>query len=188
MNKHLAAFLVSGALIAPTFAADTYTIDPEFSVPNFEVVRVGFSTQYGRFNKAEGKVTLDLAARMGGVDFTIYTGSIDMGSAAWTSHLSDEGLFNVKVFPTMNFKSDKLIFDHGKVVAAEGQFTMLGVAKPLKLAVSNFHCGINPANKKQMCSCNVAATLKRSDFGLGKYIPAVSDEVKVSVPVEAYRN
>jgi polyisoprenoid-binding protein YceI len=30
--------------------------------------------------------------------------------------------------------------------------------------------------------------VRRSDFGLGKYIPAVSDEVKVSVPIEAYKN
>jgi polyisoprenoid-binding protein YceI len=179
---------MSGALIVPAFAADSYTIDPEFSIPNFEVNRVGFSTQYGRFNKAEGSLTLDLAAKTGSVDFTVYTGSIDMGSAAWTSHLSDEGLFNVKVFPTMNFKSNKLVFDHGKVVVADGQFTMLGVTKPLKLAVNNFHCGANPTNKRQMCSGNVSATVRRSDFGLGKYIPAVSDEVKVSVPIEAYKN
>jgi polyisoprenoid-binding protein YceI len=184
----LPILLASSVLNRPAFAADNYTIDPEFSIPNFEVTRVGFSTQYGRFNKAEGTLAIDLAAKTGSVDFTVYTGSIDMGSAAWTSHLSDEGLFNVKVFPTMNFKSNKLIFDHNKIVAAEGQFTMLGVTKPLKLAVSNFHCGANPTNKKQMCTGNVSATVRRSEFGLGKYIPAVSDEVKVSVPVEAYKN
>lgn len=187
MKRYL-LLLLSGGLVASASAADTYVIDPEFTIPNFEVARVGFSTQYGRFNKSEGKITLDMAARTGSVDFTIYSGSIDMGSAAWTSHLADEGLFNVKSFPTMNFKSDKLIFERGKVVAADGQFTMLGVTKPLRLTVSNFHCGVNPSNKKPMCAGDVSGLIKRSDFGLGKYVPAVSDEVKISVPVEAYRN
>ena len=163
------------------------TIDPEFCRAHFEIARVGFSSQSGRFNKTGGKITLDIPAKTGSVDFTIHTASIDMGAAAWTSHLSDEGLFNVKKFPSMNFKSDKLIFDGKKVVAAEGQFTMLGVTKPLKVVVSNFQCGISPIDKRQRCSGNISADLKRSDFGLTKYIPAVSDEVKISVPVDAYK-
>ena len=65
-----------------------------------------------------------------------------MGWGAWTKHLSDEGLFNVKKFPTMTFKSDKLIFDGNKVVAAEGQFTMIGVTKPLKVTVNGFSAAL----------------------------------------------
>jgi polyisoprenoid-binding protein YceI len=188
MKNSLAILSISSALIAPVLAADSYTIDPESSMPHFEIARVGFSTQFGRFDKADGKVTLDFSAKTGSVDFTIHTASIDMGSAAWTSHLSDPGLFNVKKFPTMTFKSDKLIFEGNKVVAAEGQFTMIGVTKPLKVAVDNFQCGISPANKKHVCSGNISATVKRSEFGLTKYIPAVGDEVKITVPVDAYKN
>lgn len=176
------------ALVTPARAADSYTTDSEFTVPIFEVTHLGFTTQHGRFNKTSGKVMLDFAAKTGSVDFTVYTESLDMGWGAWTKHLSDEGLFNVKKFPTMTFKSDKLIFDGNKVVAAEGQFTMIGVTKPLKVTVNGFQCGANPVNKKPMCAGDVTATLKRSDFGLTKYIPAVSDEVKISVPVEAYKN
>lgn len=176
------------ALVAPARAADSYTTDSEFTAPVFEVMHLGFTTQHGRFNKTSGKVMIDFAAKKGSVDFTIYTESLDMGWGAWTKHLSDEGLFNVKKFPTMTFKSDELIFDGNKVVAAEGHFTMIGVTKPLKVTVNGFQCGSNPVNKKPMCAGDVTATVKRSDFGLTKYIPAVSDEVKISVPVEAYKN
>ena len=86
------------------------------------------------------------------------------------------------------FESVELIFDGNKVVAAEGHFTMIGVTKPLRVTVNGFRCGSNPVNKKPMCAGDVTATVKRSDFGLTKYIPAVSDEVKISVPVEAYKN
>jgi polyisoprenoid-binding protein YceI len=188
MKKHIAAFAIISALVAPAYAADSYITDPEFSAPVFEITHLGFTTQHGLFKKTSGKAVIDFAAKTGSVDFTVFTNSLDMGWDAWTKHLSDEGLFNVKNFPTMTFKSEKLIFDADMVVAAEGQFTMLGVTKPLRVTVSDFKCGNNPVSKKQMCSGNVTATLKRSDFGLTKYIPVVSDEVKISVPVEAYKD
>ena len=34
---------------------------------------------------------------------------------------------------------------------------------------------------------DILATLKRSDFGMTKYIPSVGDEVRLSIAVEAYR-
>lgn len=188
MNNRLALAIVLGAIVGPAFAADTYIIDPAHAPAQFDIARMGFSSQRGSFKKTNGKVTLDLVNRTGSVDFTVLTGSIDMGSPAWTSHLSDEGLFNVKKFPTMHFKSEKLIFEGETVVAAQGQFTMLGVTKPLTVKVSGFQCGISPIDKRRLCSGNILASLKRSDFGLTKYIPVVSDEVVITVPVDAYKS
>lgn len=188
MNKYFVACGLAMTLAMPAFAADTYTIDPEYTIPAFEVEHLGFTTQRGRFDKTEGQVVLDFAAKKGIVEFTVYTNTLDMGSRAWTIHVSSAGLFNVEQFPTMTFKSDKLIFEGNKVVAAEGQFTLLGVTKPIKLMVNRFNCATNPLNKKPMCAADITATLKRSEFGMVKYIPAVSDEIKITVPVEAYKN
>ncbi|WPC67886.1 YceI family protein [Rhodoferax ferrireducens] len=188
MKRYLVISIVLGTVVTSTLAADTYTIDPAYSPANFDIARVGFSSQRGTFKKTHGKVILDFAAKTGSVDFTIQSASIDMGSAAWTSHLSDPGLFNVKKFPTMNFKSEKLVFDGEKVVAADGLFTMLGVTKPLRVTVKDFQCGNSSVDKRSLCSGNITAKLKRSDFGLTKYIPVVSDEVSISVPVDAYKN
>jgi polyisoprenoid-binding protein YceI len=188
MKKYLVLSVLASSLIGGAFAADNYTIDPAFSLAHFDIMRLGFSSQRGSFNKTSGKVQLDFRAKTGSVDFTIDTRSINMGSAAWTSHLADEGLFNVKKFPTMHFKSDKLFFEGDKVVAAQGNFTMLGVTQPLKVSVSNFHCGVSPVNKRQMCAGNISADLLRSTFGLSKYIPAVSDEVSIYVSIDAYKD
>lgn len=188
MQKTLAALAISAVLAAPAFAADSYTIDPNHTFPVFEVGHFGFSTQRGRFNRSSGKITLDLAAKKGGVDLTIDTTSLDMGFDTWDKHLSADGFFNTEKFPTMHFKSDKLVFEGGKVVAAEGSFTLLGVTKPLKLTVNNFRCAPNPFTKKEMCGADVTASFKRSDFGMVKYLPAVGDEVKISSPVEALKD
>ncbi|OGT00974.1 MAG: hypothetical protein A3F73_02550 [Gallionellales bacterium RIFCSPLOWO2_12_FULL_59_22] len=187
MNK-LLAILLTGLLVAPAWAADNYTIDPRHTWPVFEVNHMGFSTQRGRFNKSSGKIAIDPAAKKGSVELTIETASIDMGFEKWDEHMKSDEFFNAAQFPAMRFVSDKLIFDGDKVIAAEGSFTLLGVTKPLTLTVSNFRCAMHPMLKKPACGADIGATLKRSEFGMTKYVPMVSDEVKISSPVEAIKD
>jgi len=188
MKKTMLAAAIAGSLSLSALAADSYTIDPFHTFPVFEVNHLGYSVQHGRFNKTSGKITLDMAAMSGSVDLIIDTTSIDMGFPTWDEHMSADGFFNTAKFPTMTFKSNKLVFKDGKVVAAEGEFTLLGVSKPLTVSVNGFKCGEHPMNKKAMCGANISGTIKRSDFGMTKYVPAVSDEVQIHVPVEAYKN
>jgi polyisoprenoid-binding protein YceI len=182
------SLLVASLLATPVYAADNYTIDSRHTFPVFEVNHLGFSTQRGRFNQSSGKITLDIAAKKGSVDLTIDTASLDMGFDKWDEHMKAEGFFNVEFYPTMRFVSNKLVFEGDKVVAAEGSFTLLDVTRPMRLTVSNFHCAPHPMNKKPTCGADVTATLKRSEFGMTKYVPAVSDEVRISVPVEAAKD
>jgi len=169
-------------------AADNYTIDGNHTFPTFEVNHLGYSTQLGRFNKTSGQIVLDLAQKSGSVDLAIETASLDMGFPLWDEHMSADGFFNTAKFPKMTFKANKFIFKDDKIVAAEGQFTMLGVTKPLTVTVSDFICGNHPMLKKPMCGANISGTIKRSDYGMTKYVPAISDEVKIRIPVEAYKN
>lgn len=186
--KRCAAALLIGTLTVPAFAAENYTIDPKHTRPLFEINHLGFSTQHGRFGKTSGKITLDTGAKTGSVDISIDTASIDMGLADWDKHMKSDEFFNVEKFPTMTFKSDKLQFDGNKVVGAEGSLTLLGVTKPIKLAVSNFRCGPHPLLKKTACGADVTATIKRSEFGMTKLVPAIGDVVKLEIPVEALQD
>lgn len=188
MKKITIAIALAASVSLSAHAADSYTIDPTHTFPVFEVNHLGYSVQHGRFNKSSGNITLDMAAKKGSVELTIDTTSIDMGFPTWDEHMSAEGFFNTAKFPTMTFKSSKLIFMDDKVVAAEGEFTMLGVSKPLTVTVNGFKCGDHPMNKKPMCGANIGGTIKRSDFGMTKYVPAISDDIKIHVPVEAFKN
>lgn len=188
MQKVFVALILAAILGTPALAADSYTIDPGHSFPSFEINHLGFSTQRGRFDKNSGKISLDQAAKTGNVELTVDVASINMVIPALTKHLLSEDFFNAEKFKTMNFKSDKLVFEGDKLVAAEGSFTMLGVTKPLRLAVSNYRCGQHPMNKKTLCGADVTATLKRSEFGMTKYLPAIGDDVKINASVEAYQD
>jgi len=184
MNKIFALILAS-LLASPALAAEHYTVDPHHTWPMFEVNHLGYTTQRGRFNQSSGTVELDIAAKKGSIDLTIQTGSLDMGFDLWDQHIKAEGFFNAEVYPTLHFVSNKLQFEGDKVVAATGDFTMLGVTKPLTVTVSNFRCAPHPMNKKMTCGADISTSLKRSDFGMTKFVPAVSDEVKIMVPLEA---
>jgi len=188
MNKLIVAVALAASFTVSAHAADNYTIDPNHTFPVFEVSHLGYSVQHGRFDKTSGTIMLDMAAKKGSVDLKIETTSLDMGFPLWNEHLSADGFFNTAKFPTMTFKSNKLIFKDDKVVAAEGDFTMLGVTKPLTVKVNGFKCGENPMNKKAMCGANISGMIKRSEFGMTKYVPAISDEIEIHVPVEAYKN
>ena len=188
MKKFITAVVLATSVSVSAYAADTYSIDPNHTFPVFEVNHLGFSTQHVRFDKTSGTITLDMAAKKGSVDLKIETTSLDMGFPLWNEHMSADGFFNTAKFPTMTFKSTKLIFKDDKVVAAEGDFTMLGVTKPLTITVNDFKCGDHPMLKKPMCGANITGTIKRSDFGMSKYVPAISDEIKIHVPVEAYKS
>lgn len=187
MNK-LIPLLAASLFALPVNAADTYTIDPTHTWPMFEVSHLGFSTQRGRFDKSSGKVVLDSAARSGHIELVIDTASINMGFEEWNKHMKGPDFFSVVYFPTMTFSSDKIVFDGDNPVSATGTLTLLGETRPITLIISDFKCGTHPMLRKQMCGANVSATLKRSDYGMKRFIPAVGDEVKIYSPVEAYKD
>lgn len=173
---------------APAWAAgDTYVVDASHTYPQFEVNHLGFSLQRGRFDKVSGSVVLDRAAKTGSVDITIDTASINTGWAERDAHLKKAEFFDVEMFPTMQYKSRSFKFSGDKLVEVAGDLTLRGVTKPVNLSVSHFHCGQHPMNKKQVCGAEASATLKRSDFGMSAYVPAVGDEVKLSLQIEAVK-
>jgi polyisoprenoid-binding protein YceI len=180
---------LAAAMTGATGAADRYTLDPTHSVPHFEFLHLGATTQTGRFDKAGGTVVLDRRAHTGSVIYEVDTTSLNMGARTDAPDSPGFRLFEVAQFPRIIFRSTRLIFD-GKnaVIAAEGQLTLLGVTKPITVTVDHFKCSINPLNKKRMCAGDVTAEIMRSDFGMLEYIPGISDEVKVIVPIEAYKD
>lgn len=188
MEHTLAALAVSAAFALPAAAADSYTIDASHTYPGFEINHLGFSTMRGTFDATSGSVTLDPAAKDGSIEITIDTASIDTGHAKRDEHLKGEEFFNVARFPSMIYKAAKLRFKGDKLAGADGELTLLGVTRPVPLTVTSFNCGPHPMNKKQVCGANATATIKRSEFGMKTYVPAVGDEVRISIEVEAVKN
>jgi polyisoprenoid-binding protein YceI len=182
----LLAFLACAA--SAVQAAENYVFDTVHSTPTFEFKHLGLTTQIGHFDKVQGTVTLDRAARSGSVRFSIDAASLNMGFGTATSASPGFALLQVDKFSTIEYQSEQLFFDEQqRVVAAAGHLTLLGVSKPVTLWVSRFSCAISATFKVEMCAANITANLRRSEYGMRDYIPAISDEVKLTIPVEAYQ-
>lgn len=178
-----ASFIAKHAFAAP----ETYVIDNSHTFPRFEYTHLGFSNQVHRFNTTSGKVVIDRAAKTGSVDVLIDAKSVDTGSTVFNGHIQGEGFFDTANFPSITFKSDNLKFDGDKLTSVEGIMTMKGVSKPLTLTVTAFNCKAHPMTKKDACGANATGKLKRSEFNAGKYAPAVSDDVTLTLSIEAVK-
>lgn len=186
----LVLLLPLGAVAAP----ETYTLDPAHTTPNFTIQHLGMSTVYGHFERATGKVTIDRAAKTGSIEVKVPTTTISTGDAKRSDggrsrdeHLRTTDFFNVAEYPDMTFKSTKMNFAGDKVASIDGTLTLLGVSKPVTLTATSFNCGANPMSKKEMCGADLTTTIKRSDFGMKYALPAIGDEVKLMIAVEAYK-
>ena len=181
----LGATVLGAALVAaPAFAQEVYVLDAKHTTPIFEVTHLGFSQQRGLFGNTTGKVSIDRTAKKGTIEVSIATASLVMAPSLQNLVKSDEFL-NVEKFPTMTYKSADLVFDGDNLVGTNGDFTMLGVTKPVALKVTSFKCAPNPFNKRPMCGGEATATLKRTDFGMKAALGAASDEIRIVIPFEA---
>ncbi|WP_028497864.1 YceI family protein [Microvirgula aerodenitrificans] len=185
MKKLLIASALS-ALAASAFAAPvTYAIDPTHTYATYEVSHMGFSTQRGTFAKTDGKVVLDAKTRKGEVDITIDSSSLQTLNAKRDEHLKGPDFFNAEKFPSITFKSTSLQFSGDKLTAVKGNLTLLGVTKPVTLKVTRFHHGKHPMIGKDTYGADAETVIKRSEFGMNTYVPAISDDVKLVVSIEA---
>ncbi len=167
---------------------ESFTIDPAHTFPSFEVGHRGFSTQRGRFNQTSGKVVVDQQKKSGNVDIAIDANSIDTGVAPLDDVLRGMEFLNVEQYPTLSFHSTELKFDGDQLATVDGVFTMLGVSRPVTLTVTHYKCGVDPATSKYVCGVDAETSFKRSDYGMTKLVPFVSDDVKLRIQVEATRD
>ena len=195
MNKAVIGALALSFPLAVTATPESYTIDSTHSYAYFEVEHLGVSQQRGRFDRTSGKFSLDRAAKSGGVELNIETGSVSTGDNVKGSrprtlddHLKTADFFNVAEFPRMTFKSTGVKFAGDNPAEITGQLTLLGVTKPLTLKVERWVCKDNPMSKKPMCGGNATASLKRTDFGMKYGVPAIGDDVRLWVSIEGYKD
>ncbi|TPW18504.1 MAG: putative signal peptide protein [Halothiobacillaceae bacterium] len=171
----------------PLVMAESYTIDPLHTYPQFTIDHLGFSTMHGRFNSTSGTIDIDLVKKTGSVAVTIDATSIDTGMKKRDDHLRSPEFLNAVEFPQITYKSNKITFTSDTQATVEGDLTIMGTTKPVQLTVHRLKCGQNPMNKKATCGFDATAAIKRSDFGVTYGLPAIGDEMKLTFEVEAVK-
>jgi polyisoprenoid-binding protein YceI len=171
---------------APVFAA-TYTLDPGHTQVVFSWNHFGYSNPTAQFGKIEGTLEFDAAnPTKSSVKVTIPLASVNSNIEKLDEHLQTPDFFDSAKYPDAVFKSTKV----EKGVAANelkvtGDLTLHGVTKPVVLDVTVAKVGEHPMRKAQAAGFDATATIKRSDFGITKYVPMVSDDIKLRITSEA---
>lgn len=191
MKKKITIALLAVTPLFAVAAPENFTLDPYHTYPNFWVEHWGLSMLHGRFDRNAGKFSMDRATKVGSVELTIETASLNTGDnvkgnrpRARDEHLRSADFFNVAEFPTIVFKSTKTHFGGDLPTSVDGTLTLLGVSKPITLTFERFKCASNPFNKKDRCGGNAIGKFKRSDFGMKAAIPAVGDEITLNIEFE----
>ena len=186
--RKLIVLAVATLFSSVAFAApETYVIQNAHTFPRFEYNHLGFSNQVSRFDKTSGTIIIDRVAQTGSVDVVIDAKSVDTGYALFNEHIQGEDFFDTAKYPTITFKSKNLKFDGDKLTSVAGDLTIKGVTNPVTLTVTSFQCMPHPMLKKDACGANATTKIKRSEFNAGKHAPNVSDEVTLTIPVEAIK-
>lgn len=183
--------IATAALLALALAgsaqAATYTMDPAHTYPQFDIRHLDFSTLHGQFNQTRGTITMDREKGLGSVEATIDVNSLDTGNATRDKDLKSALFFDADKYPTMTYKSTKVLFEGKDKATVEGNLTLHGVTQPVTLHVTRIHCGISPILKKDVCGFDAVGELKRSEFGMKAYLPVIPDNVRLIINTDAIK-
>jgi len=184
--KHIALFAaLAAASVAAQAAQVTYTIDNSHTYPHFTYNHLGYSNQTHKFDKTSGTVVLDRAEKAGSAIVTIDAASVNTGYALFNEHLRGADFFDTEKYPTITFKSDKMAFRGDQPIYMVGDLTIKDVTRQVTLEITHFKCQPHPMLKVEACGANATTKVKRSEFNMGKNVPYVSDEVTLTLAIEA---
>jgi len=170
--------LVGGVAVA---APVKYDIDPNHTQIVFSWNHFGFSHPAGHFEKIEGDFQFDTVdPTKSSIAVTIPISSMHTGVAKLDEDLQSADFFNAAKFPTATFKSTRVqkVGAHGLKVS--GDLTIHGVTRPAVLDVTINKIGKQPMAGRAAAGFDAKTTIKRSDFGIAKYGPIVSDEIAIT--------
>jgi polyisoprenoid-binding protein YceI len=183
----LAVFLTYPAVIALA-GAEKYTVDPTHTYPSIEFSHMGISVWRGKFNKTSGSITVDRAAKTGTADIVIDTASIDFGLDAMNEKARSDDFFDVAKYPTATYKGT-LKFVGDKPKSVDGHITIMGVTRPVTLAINLFNCIPHPMLKKELCGADAEGEVNWSEYGMkmSKWGQGDAGKVRLRIQVEALK-
>ncbi|MDB4222871.1 YceI family protein [Granulosicoccus sp.] len=165
-----------------------YEVDPTHAYVNFQYNHLGLSNPTLGFDDFTVDLNLDNAdPTKSTVSVTVTTDSVLTGSDAFKKHLTGGGWFNTSEFPTITFESTSVEAAGDGMYKVAGNATVKGITKPLSLDVTINAAMNHPMNGKPVIGLDATGSLLRSDFGLGKNAPYISDEVALSISVEMFK-
>jgi polyisoprenoid-binding protein YceI len=155
----------------------------EFAIGDSRIFRTT-----GGFQTWQGNVQVnDADMPKSAVQVTVDTHSLKMMDRQQADMLKDSDFFDVDRFPQMTFRSEKVERTGAETLKIDGFLTLRGVTRPMTLNVTVSDRKPNAAPGAPYARVRAKGTIKRSDFGMTKYVDLVGDNVEISITTDAWR-
>lgn len=181
----LFAVALMAAAAAPASAAETYQVDTVHSYILFKIKHLDIGYSYGRFNGATGELTWDdVNATIAAVAMQVNAKDVDTDVEKRDEHLRSADFFNAEKFTTISFQSTKIQKLAADSFEITGDLTLLGQTRPVTVSARHTGAGQDPWGKFRR-GFETEFTIKRSDWGMDFMLEGLSDEVDLTVSIEA---
>jgi polyisoprenoid-binding protein YceI len=170
----------------PADAGETLAIDPTHSAVVFSWSHKGLSNPVARLEKINGRIMLDTGdLSKSSVQVVMPLAGLRTGVGPLDQRLKSDDFFAATRYPDIMFTSTKVVQGPMGTLAITGDLFVHGITKPVVLQAKINR--IEPASEAERGSAGFEAdtVLRRSDFGVDRYVPAISDDIHVHLTVEA---
>jgi polyisoprenoid-binding protein YceI len=179
------------ATAASPAAVTTWNVDPVHSTAEFRVKHMMIANVRGRFTGVTGTLTFNSAdVTQSRVEASVDIATIDTRDPQRDTHLKSPDFLDAEKFPTMTFRSSRVVRKSNGAIAVVGPLTIHGITKEVEFDVE----GPTPPVKDPWGNTRigVAATTKidRREFGLTFNAPLetggvlVGEEVHITLELE----
>ena len=178
-------------VVPPPIPAGSYVLDPHHASLNARIKHQGFSFYTLRFTGLDAHFDYDPAkADMTKLSVTVDARSIDTATGgdafgkAFDTELLGADWLDGQRYPTMTFTSTSLDIGDGHTGKVTGDLTLHGVTRPVTLDVVFNGAGKGVPAGETRAGFSATTTIKRSDFGVTKYVPLIGDQVQLVIEAE----
>jgi polyisoprenoid-binding protein YceI len=178
----IAPALAQVSIDADAIPAGTYVIDTKETLVRYATLHMGLTEFWGTFPGAKGTLTIDpKAPEAARLEVTVPVVGVETTNRELNGEFFSDEFFDAEKYKTMRFVSTRLTRTGPRTAKLAGDLTIHGVTKPAVLDVTFNGAGPNAFSKVLTLGFKAEGVVKRSDFGLGKYVPIVSDETTITI-------
>jgi len=182
----LTALLATLAAAPAVAAPEAFNLDASHSQVIFSYNHLGYSTTFGMFSGFEGEIMFDQEnPANSSVNVSMPTSSIFTGWEQRDGHFTSPDLLNAAAHDIVTFSSTAIEVTGEDTALITGDLTLNGITQSVVLDAKLNKIAPHPRAEKLWAGFDATTTLIRSDFGAGMAAPFVSDEVEVTISIEA---
>jgi polyisoprenoid-binding protein YceI len=173
-------------------APGTYALDPAHTLVGFVARHLVVSKVRGSFTEISGAITVAEDPTASSVEVTIGAASIDTGSPDRDGHLRSPDFLNVEQFPSLTFRSLRVVDFTGSDFRLAGELTIRDVTREVELKVDFDGVAQNPWGK-EIVAFTATTEIDREDFGMTWNLALetggvlVGRKVKIEISAQAIR-